>query len=65
MKEIKLKIADDVYKRLKSMMFAKGVSGNFAGIWDEFMKKLIESIENEEEEKVFEFNKNKKVEKNT
>ena len=45
MKEIKLKIDDDVLGRLRSDLSVKMMGGNFAGTIDAFIKKLIDQID--------------------
>lgn len=52
MKELKLKIEDNVYQELKSALLAKKFTGSFYGITDEFINLIIKSIEEGKEEKV-------------
>ena len=50
MKEIKLKIDDDVLGRLRSDLSVKMMGGNFAGTIDAFIKKLIDQIDDNKKE---------------
>ena len=50
MKKITLKIDDAVLSRLRSNISVKLISGNFAGITDAFMKKLINQIDDNKKE---------------
>ena len=45
MKKITLKIDDDVLGSLRSNISIKMMSGNFAGVTDSFIKKLIDQID--------------------
>jgi len=49
-KEIKLKIDDDVLGRLRSDLSVKMMGGNFAGNIDAFIKKLIDQIDDNKKE---------------
>lgn len=57
MKEIMLKIEDNVYSEIKSSMTAKGICGSLYGIADGVIVKLIESIDNKETELILKFKK--------
>ena len=50
MKKIILTIDDDVYKALKNYINVKGITGNFGGIADAFISKLIIKIEDNKKE---------------
>ena len=50
MKKITLKIDDDVLGRMRSEISIKMISGNFAGITDAFIKKLINQIDDNKKE---------------
>ena len=45
MKNITLKIDDDILGRMRSDISIKMMGGNFAGIVDAFIKKLIDQID--------------------
>ena len=60
MKTIKIKIEDNVYKRLKQATQVKGMTGNISGIIDNFIIKLIESIDNGLIEEHFKYKNEKK-----
>lgn len=45
MKEINLKISDQVYSELKTTIAVKGLAGALYGTVDAFITRLIESIE--------------------
>lgn len=63
MKKITLNIEDDVFAELKSFLIGKGICGAMHGILDEFISKIIRTIdEGEKEELTFQFkNKKKRV----
>jgi len=50
MKKIILKIDDDVLGSLRSNINIKIMSGNFAGVADSFIKKLIDKIDGDNKE---------------
>ena len=50
MKKITLKIDDAVLSSLRSNISVKLISGNFAGVTDAFMKKLINQIDDNKKE---------------
>lgn len=50
MKEIHLKIDDEIYKSIKNVMITKGICGNLYGEADEFLFLLIKSIEEDKKE---------------
>jgi len=50
MKKIRLIIEDDVYKALENYINVKGITGNFGGIADAFISKLIIKIEDNKKE---------------
>ena len=50
MKEITLKIDNDVLSRLRSDISIKMMSGNYAGLADAFIKKLINQIDDNKKE---------------
>lgn len=57
MKKIVLILDDDVYRDLRAHMTVRGLAQTAYGIGDEFLIKLIESIEAGMEEKHFFFKK--------
>jgi reverse gyrase len=64
MKTIILKIDDDVLGSLRSNINVKMMGGNFAGITDQFIKKLIDEIDDNNKEWHCQYkNKIKKSEK--
>ena len=56
----KIKIEDNVYKRLKQATQVKGMTGNISGIIDNFIIKLIESIDKGLIEEHFKYKNEKK-----
>ena len=61
MKEIVLKIDDDVYKELKNNIGVRMLTGAAYGYIDAFMAKLVESVDKKDKELVLQFkNKDKK-----
>lgn len=50
MKKITLLIADNVYKELRGSQMFRMMLDNSFGIQDEFIKKILSSIENNEKE---------------
>ena len=50
MKKITLLIDDDVYRDLKNTIGIRMLTGNAYGVQDAFVKKLIESVDNNEVE---------------
>ena len=59
-KTIILKIADDVYKELKSNQGLRMMVNASFGIQDEFIRKIISSIDNDITEVKIKYKKNKK-----
>ena len=59
MKEITLKISDEVYRELKSSQGVRILSGSAYGIQDAFVNKLITSIDNNEKEVEIKFKEKK------
>lgn len=58
MKKITVTMTDEVFTELRSAMGVRGLSGVAYGILDEFMVKLIETIQEGKEEKHFSFKEN-------
>ena len=58
MKEINLKISDRVYTEVRSSMAVKGIAGSIYGTVDALVVKIIESVENGQDEVVVAFKKN-------
>jgi hypothetical protein len=57
MREIKLILSDKLFSELKTDHAIKGVSGNLYGNTDEFMDKLLKSLEREDIELKLDFKK--------
>jgi len=57
MKKIILKIDDSVVNKLRSALTTKMMCGNYAGILDTFVKRLIDHIDEDKEEWKIEKNK--------
>lgn len=50
MKKIMLKIDDDVLSELKNYCNVKSITGNFGGIADIFIRRLIEKVDDKKKE---------------
>ena len=50
MKKIRLIIEDDVLRELKSHCNVRAITGNFGGIADIFIRKLIEKVDDNKKE---------------
>lgn len=60
MKEIKLSIEDDVFAELKSSIILKQMTGNMYGVLDEFIGKLLKTMDAGDTELHLEFSKKRK-----
>jgi hypothetical protein len=59
MKEIKLRIADKVFRDLKTHLMVKKFSTSFGGVVDSACGKIITAIENSKEEVLLKYKKKK------
>ena len=57
MRKIKVILSDKLFSELKTDHAIKGISGNLYGTTDEFMDKLLKSIEKEDIELKLDFKK--------
>lgn len=55
MKEIKIIISDRVLSELKTAHTVKSITGNLSGINDEFVNKIIKSLDEDKDEVIFQF----------
>ena len=55
MKEIKIIISDRVLRELKTAHTVKSITGNLSGINDEFVNKIIKSLDEDKDEVIFQF----------
>ena len=54
MKELHLKVSDEVLKELRTLSVLKGISGNAYGIHDETINRIVKALEDGDTELVLE-----------
>ena len=60
-KEIKIKISEKVFKDVWSALITKTMTGNFSGIADEVLMKIIKAIKKEKEQEKISYKKERKL----
>lgn len=63
MKELKLKISNEVYSKLIKLLSIKEMCGNLYGIHDEFIHRIVKAIDDGKKELSLKLKKKEKIRK--